>query len=162
MSRDRIIAAVLSGVAVVTVLCGFVLGGNPVTARQERRDEDRSSKLTATATLLQSMYVNTRTLPTSTEAYLQLLAEHPKAFSPSLVEEVPEYRWISAEAYELCMTFETASNRLVFALTRPGFPPQESPDFWAHPQGRTCYPSRIPTWVLQDAATHASSTLIQP
>jgi hypothetical protein len=162
MSRDRIISVALSGVAIITVLCGFILGGNPVTARQERRDADRSSTLSETAMLLHNTYVSTRTLPTSTEAYVRLLAERPGALPSSRANEIPEYRWISAEAYELCMTFETDSHRPASAVTRPGLPPQESPDFWAHTQGRTCYPSRIPSWVLQDAATQASSTLVKP
>ncbi len=162
MSRDRIIAAALSGVAIVTVICGLWLGGNPISARKERRDSERSMQLSQTASLLHTTYTERLTLPTSTEAYLDLRAKNPNGLAMASISEVPDYRWLNSDTYELCMTFETASNRPLSGLTRPALTPEESPDFWAHAAGRTCYLSRLPSWVMQDAATRASSTRPKP
>lgn len=152
MNRDRSITLILGSVGLVTVICGLVLGGNPVTARRGQRDEERSLRLSRASSILNGAYSNTGALPGNTEAYLNLLQTAGFATPEAPVSDIPDYRQLGDETYELCITFEEQSHMGGVRFSQPTIQTEETPDFWSHDAGRTCYTARIPSWVKMDAA----------
>ena len=166
MTRDRSITLILSGIGLVTVVCGLVLGGNPLAARREQRDEERSLRLSRASSILHGAYSINETLPTTTEAYLDLLEGAGFTTPGAPISDIPDYRLLGNETYELCITFEEQSRLSGFRFSQPTIQSEETPDFWSHSAGRTCYTVRIPGWVKTDAAAkkaaNASSTTPTP
>ena len=144
MNRDQRIASALGVVGLVTLVCGLALGGNPLAARRERRDQDRSARLSQASSAIQNIYVTQRHIPTSTEAYIEALQATGMFPRELPIAALPEYRSLGPDTYELCDTFETSIQNQHGSLVRPGLYPEEFPDFWSHDAGKQCYTVRVP------------------
>lgn len=158
MTRDKAIAVVLIGIGTLTVACGLLLGGNPVTARRERRDQERSTRLVQINSALQGAFSLQAKLPTSTEAYVQIVTDAGISTDSGPISEIPSYKLLTDETYELCAEFEGASHASLTTRPRTSSIPEESPDFWSHGTGRTCYKLQIPSWVKTEATTRKAAT----
>lgn len=159
MTRDRLIALVLGTVGVVTAVCGLILGGNPATARREQRDQRRAEQLSQVNNLINNEYALTMAIPTSTEAYRTLIETRGMPNDSSFLE-IPDYRFLGSDSYELCTTFEaeTGLSRVkTTPLPPPGIQAEESPQFWTHGTGRTCYSVRVPSWIKTEANTRKTT-----
>lgn len=137
-----------------------------MAARREQRDEERSLRLSRASSILHGAYSTNEILPTTTKAYLDLLEGAGFASPGAPISDIPDYRQLGNEIYELCMIFEEQSRLSGVRFSQPSIQSEETPDFWSHPAGRTCYTVRIPSWVKMDAAAkkaaNTSSTTPTP
>lgn len=144
MNRDQRIASALGVVGILTLVCGLALGGNPLAARRELRDQDRSARLSQASSAIQNIYITQQHVPTSTEAYTEALRATGVLPNEPTLADLPEYQSLGADTYTLCDTFETSIQNQHGSLIRPGVHPEEYPDFWSHNAGKQCYTIRVP------------------
>lgn len=169
------IALGFAAVGIVTIALGFGLGGSPETARQEARDQQRSQVLANAGYAIEDFYVRNNRLPDQTEyqnAYKRTYPNPPSAYyrggSEAMISsDPPEYRSVSTTSYELCTTFETSNNRN--SSIRPAYvtgtsiyPESDYPDYYAHPEGRTCYGRRLSQYSIEEGRRQAPPPVIQP
>ena len=161
ISRDQAIATSLGIIALATVVVGLSLGGNPATARREKRDQQRVEALSWSQNTAEVHYRNTGSVPTSTAAFWTAKTTLFGGSSPQIAEEFyPEYTFVSSTRYTLCTTFEDVSpNGYGYSLARPTtINGEEPPNFWNHGAGKTCYTINIPRFVQNEVAQMKEQT----
>ena len=140
LSRDRLIVLLGGSLALATVIGGFVLGGTPAHFRMLKNDEARLQRIASDVLVVQTIYNQGQPLPDSNEAFQALPRQYSgKSTSPAID---PVYRNITSSTYELCATFEQASDPKMYdGRPTPSFTtPQYYFDSWrTHPAGRVCY-----------------------
>lgn len=159
------IALAFVAVGILTVALGFGLGGSPETARREDRDQQRSQQLSNAGYAVESFYTRNNRLPNQAEYEDAYRSSYPgssgtyygsRSGTTILPNLPPEYRSVSTTSYELCTTFET-SNMRNGSSVRPAYvtgtnlyPESEYPDYYGHPEGRTCYGRRLSTFTIDE------------
>ncbi len=128
------IAAAASSVAVGAALAGAILlAGSPRQARAERLDALREGELQGIAWAIDRYWELHGALP----ATLGELAAEPRVAIEAVGDPVTgaayEYRPAGGRAYELCATFDAASE------ARRAPERGAAPGYWRHPAGRHCF-----------------------
>lgn len=155
MNRDRRIALGLGLIALATIVAGLCLGGNPASARRERRDQKRIESLSLAQSVAEMHFRTTGTVPTSTTAFEQARNINLRGTSPTPPRDLwPEYTFVSGTRYTLCTTFEEASSEgygqsIAKPITLGG---EEAPNFWDHASGKACYTITVPAFVQEEVA----------
>ena len=151
LSKDRLIVLGVSLLALATLVGGILLGGSPMQARRQKRDEQRQQLIQSVHYALEGSFLNaSSTVPTSTQAYTALLLQNNlgDTYTRHLADlhGWPEYRSLATDQYELCMTFETASTNWENSSYRyiAPYPVKDQADFWNHKAERTCWILTIP------------------
>jgi hypothetical protein len=126
MNIDRVAALVSSIAVAIVVVAAFLLIGTPDEQRQQRLDDRRVAHLQHLAHAVDAYWENHGTLPGSLADLVdgRRLSSLP---TDPVHGEVYDYRATAPASYQLCATFDSASDELG---------PQ---DFWNHPVGRQCY-----------------------
>jgi hypothetical protein len=113
------------------------MSGTPGSARSEALDQRRAEHLAQIHHAVETFATRFGTLPEDLET---LRRADPGATVAELEDPVSgepyAYRVIDERTYELCATFDRASER-----TRPGFSER---DFWNHPAGPHCFTVTVP------------------
>ena len=170
LSTHNLTAIGIALIGIITITIGLLLGATPQQARRETRDEQRSQGLSQIQSILTNQFNANARLATAAEyrdLYSQNLLSFGKGHPFSL--EPATYRIITDTSFELCTSFETAKNNggSMAPTTSPvgaTYPPSESPFYWSHPIGKTCYTVSISQLVTEQAkqqklqATQASTT----
>lgn len=123
----RILLAALMVVTTAAVVAGLAVLGSPATQRELRLDDRRVEDLVEIEHAVGSYRLKHKSLPNSLRA---LFAEMPwttMAADPVTAEPY-EYRVLDQNHYELCATFQRASDERVSS--------------WQHGIGRTCFARR--------------------
>lgn len=157
-------------IGLVTVILGFVAGGTPAQARREARDQLRSGGLSNVSGSVNSFYTMQNRLPTQDE-YQSFYSDRTRLWldgNHPFLSDHPSYRAINPTSYELCTTFESERKNTVntigmepATISKPGvysYPATESPSFWDHPVGKTCYSVVIPYYTLEEAHRRFTTT----
>jgi hypothetical protein len=129
LSRDRILAGVVTAAVLAAIAVGIGLIGWPADERVRQIDVRRVQDLAGVSRTLDLFWTRNGRLPAS----LGELSKEPGAGvttrDPATGAEY-EYQAIDARTYELCAQFESDSAE----LGRPG-----GADFWSHGAGRQCF-----------------------
>lgn len=138
VAPPRGVLAVPAGIAVVLVaVLGLWMSGTPGDARSEALDMRRAEDLAQIHHAVEAFVTRFGTLPEDLET---LRRADPAAAVAELRDPVSgepyAYRVTGERTYELCATFDRASER-----SRPRFPAQ---DFWSHPAGPHCFVITVP------------------
>ena len=134
MSKQRLLAILLSVFVGAAVLAGIFLAGSPAEERSRRADEQRVADLQTISFAIQSYYADTGALPAS----LEEAARQPNTYVPRITDAETEapYGYEPGEngAYRLCATFTAPTPE---TTDRASVPPELS--FWSHGAGDTCF-----------------------
>jgi hypothetical protein len=134
MTRVSRHAAIGAGAALVVAAAlagGLVLTGSPAEARLERLDARRIGDLQRISRLVDAYWRGHGRLPGS----LGEIGPEPGAAGRDPVTGQPyEFRATGETRYELCAIFARRS-----AAERS----EVEPEFWAHGEGRTCFPMEV-------------------
>jgi hypothetical protein len=130
----------IAAVAVaLTAVLGLWMSGSPGMARADALDQRRAQDL---QTIRQAVLHHQATFGALPDSLGALRDYGPGAHVPALrdpVSETPyEYRRLDERRYELCATFERATDTET-ARTRSPYG-----DFWRHPAGRACFTLTVP------------------
>ena len=127
----RLATWTMAALGVTAVVAGLVVLGSPADARRQRIDEHRVSDLQRLSSAIDVQWNRTGQLPENAAAI-------GTPNGPALPRQDPatgagyEYHVIAAAQYELCATFDAAS--------------EDAPGFWSHGPGRMCFtvtPQRV-------------------
>ncbi len=145
LSRDRLVVLLVSALALATIIGGFILGGTPGKLRILKRDEARMQRIADGVNAVSSSFHSGNSLPAYQQDFVKLLTNYPM-HTHSMIED-PLYTRMTSTTYELCTTFEAASdvdNQLYRGPKVPLnalVPAEEHFNAWReHPAGRVCYP----------------------
>lgn len=129
VSLRTILGIVATAAAVAAVVGGFMLVDSPAEARLKRLDGRRVEDLRQIASAVDGHWARHQTLPASPAEALAAV-EWQAALRDPVTEEPYPYRVIDARQYELCATFDRASDA----------PPSRYGDpFWSHTAGQQCF-----------------------
>ncbi len=126
MTRRSPLMGIATGALVLAaVVAGLMLAGSPSEARRRRLDERRAADLRQIGQAIDVYWARTRRLPSApadlTRPGLQVALTDPVTHEPY------GYDVLGPQAYRLCATFESPSDRI-------GDLP-----FWTHGTGRQCF-----------------------
>ena len=128
LSLRALFGALAATVAAVVVVAGLMVMGPPGEARLRRLDTRRADDLRQTANAVDLYWQRHKTLPASLTDAAKDAGWQP-ASDPSSGKPYA-YRVLGGKQYELCATFERASDA----------PPSSSADpFWSHSSGHQCF-----------------------
>lgn len=131
MTGRQALAGVVSVVVFAAVIAGIVILGSPSEERARRLDQRRVSELRGIRSAVDFFYVDKGRLPAS----LDELATQPgvRVSADPVTNEAYRYRPLGGDAFELCATFERASE------LQPG----SGVDIWQHPAGAHCFTLKV-------------------
>lgn len=142
----KILAIILSVVALVSIVIGFFVVGTPIDQRNRRFDEQRVQELQ----MLQGQIVNFWTLKHNLPSDLSLLEDDISGFIVPMdpaSKTAYEYKITGPLTFELCATFAISSqitDGIGRGKTSPVYYPNGSMgDNWNHEAGRTCFTRTI-------------------
>lgn len=127
--RRRAVGAALIVIVVAAVVAGIILVGPPSEARLRQLDERRVEDLMALGQQMDVYYTRRGALPPS----LDSLSAEPGIelrTNDRVTGASYEFRALDARSYELCATFDRASD------PEGG---ERTDRFWTHGAGRTCF-----------------------
>lgn len=126
MSRDRMLAAIVSGVVLTAIITSFILLGAPSAERIQRLDEQRVADLQQLTRALAERSARYGALPDDLSALVdgQLLHDLPRDPETGLSYD---YVLTGTRTYRLCANFSAASRADEFRA------------FWTHAAGYTCF-----------------------
>jgi hypothetical protein len=131
LTGRQVLAGVVSLVVVAAIATGVVILGSPSEERARRLDRLRVSELEGLKTAVEFYHRANGRLPAS----LSELASEPgvRVSADPTTSEPYRYRTVSADEFELCATFERASE------------PQRGSgvNIWQHPAGAHCFTLKI-------------------
>jgi hypothetical protein len=131
----RIFAAAVSLAAVVALVAGLWVAGNPTRVRALRLDDQREGHLDAIADAVDLYWDQHESLPPSLEA----LSRERGVFLQSIDDPESgreyEYRALGDREYELCATFDIEDQPTDALRGRI----RRGTRFWEHGAGRTCF-----------------------
>lgn len=131
MAGRQLLAGIVSLVVASAIVTGMVILGSPSDARAKRLDALRVTELLGITTAINYFHSENGRLP----ATLDELSKQPGVrISMDPATGAPyRYRVLGAEEFELCGTFERASE------VREG----SGVDVWHHPAGAYCFMKKI-------------------
>ena len=132
MTARSIFGVALGLVSAAAVVAGLAVVGSPAEARLKRLDERRVTDLQTLNNLLNQYWSRHKALPASLDEALNSAGWASSTRDPVTGELYP-YRIVEGRRYELCATFDRASDQ----------PPSTSAPFWSHSSGRQCFPMEI-------------------
>ena len=131
LTGRQVLAGVVSLVVVAAIAAGVVILGSPSEERARRLDRRRVAELQGLRTAVNYAYMQKGKLPAS----LDELANEPgvRVSTDPVTGAAYRYRTVGAEEFELCATFERASE------------PHEGSgvDIWQHPAGEHCFTLKV-------------------
>lgn len=128
LSVRVLFGAALAVAAIGAVGGGFLLVGSPEEARLQRLDDRRVSDLQQIQRAVSLQWTRTRHLPESIDAAVRETSAAEPLRDPTA--QVPyDYRVLDGANYEVCATFDRASDG----------GPYPGDAFWSHPAGRACF-----------------------
>lgn len=122
----------------VAVTFGFWTLGSPLRQREVAWDSVRVANLREAAREIRARWkrkddAEARQLPASLRALVSAPGAQPLSLQDPVTRQFYEYQVREGSAYELCATFERASDEPSKAPA--GLPPS----FWYHERGRRCF-----------------------
>ena len=131
MTGRQLLAGVVSLVVAAAIITGVVILGSPSNERALRLDQRRVSDLEGLQSAVNFYFGEHATLPAS----LEELSREPgvRIASDPVTGVAYRYRAIGAEQFELCGTFERASEPRV----------SSGVDVWQHPPGDHCFTKKV-------------------
>ena len=130
--RRDLLPALGAAAATVAVVAGLVALGSPADQRLERLDARRAEDLDAISRAIDRHEVTHERLPATLDE-LQRRSDVQVAITDPVTREPYGYEAGEGTAYELCATFELATEEREFRRGRP---------FSRHEAGRHCFPLR--------------------
>lgn len=124
---------------ILTIAAGFLILGTPQQARQMRLDMQRVSDLQMLQSEITNYYQQKQSLPTSLAQLNDPLLYNTVPVDPE-TNQPYEYTKTAELGFQLCATFNAASNENVPSRTMPvkvGGVPQA--DNWTHTAGHSCF-----------------------
>jgi hypothetical protein len=134
----QVLAGVVSVVVLAAVVTGIVILGSPSEERARRLDRRLVEELSSIKTAVDSYYSKNGILPESLDELwkgspgLDLNAPFDVIRDP-VPPNAYRYRVVAADAFELCGTFERASEPRV----------SSGVDVWQHLAGAHCFPLKV-------------------
>lgn len=125
-----VLAGVVLLVVAAVVVGGFLVVGSPAEARLRRLDDRRVSDLRRLVGAVNLYWTRKHALPDSIDAAITEGSWDVRPVDPGTSQPY-EYRVIKAAEFELCASFDRAS--------QGGLPTVRDDPFWSHPAGRQCY-----------------------
>ncbi len=132
---------VVMGVVAVAVVGGFFIVGSPQEERLRRFDDRRAQDLQ----MLQAEIINYWQLKRELPRSLDMLKDDIRGFAPAVDPESGasyEYATKSPLVFELCATFNRASNVAMPSAPRQAYPYGGEIN-WEHKAGKTCFERTI-------------------
>ena len=131
MTGRQMLAGIVSAVVVAAIVTGIVILGSPSEERARRLDQVRVSELEGIKTAVEFYQRANGRLPASLSE-LSLQPGVRISTDPTTNEPYP-YRTVSADEFELCATFDRASE------------PQRGSgvNIWQHPAGAHCFTLKV-------------------
>ncbi|MFH0873625.1 MAG: hypothetical protein V1846_02155 [Candidatus Komeilibacteria bacterium] len=133
---NKILFWVAIAVVAAAIVGGFMLSGSPQQARKTNLDDSRVSSLSQINTAINLFYDNKKVLP----QLLSELQQQPVYYVSMITDPVTavpfEYKITGATTYDLCATFDLASDQ---SSNLPVDPYYNGSTFWQHPAGNYCY-----------------------
>jgi hypothetical protein len=143
---------ITSAVLLVLIVIGFVQMGSPQQARLMLEDTQRVNNLSQTQSYIVEYWRTTGALPATLEAVNDPL-QYIQVPTDPVTHEAYEYRATGALSFELCATFNTASDAKTTAQlseARPMYDAFGTDEYFTHGAGRTCFERTIdPTRIQQ-------------
>ena len=131
MAGRQLLAGIVSLVVASAIVTGMVILGSPSEARAKRLDARRVTELIGITTAVNYFHSEKGRLPASLD---ELSKEPGVRISTDPTTGAPyRYRVFGAEEFELCGTFERASE----AQEGSGV------DVWQHPPGDHCFTRKV-------------------
>ena len=142
--KPRLLAWIVSAVALASIIAGFFVIGTPAVQRSRRFDEQRVQNLQT----VQSQIINYWTLKTILPPALASLEDNISGFAipkDPLTKENYEYMVKGPLSFELCGVFATKSENLspAFKGAMPVSPYEPFGQNWNHEAGRVCFERTI-------------------
>jgi len=131
MTGRQLLAVIVSVVVVAAIATGIAILGSPTEERSRRLDRVRVTELQGIRKAVEFFYSENKRLPAS----LDELSKQPgvRVSTDPVTAEEYRYRTVSADEFELCATFERASE------PQPG----SGVDIWQHPAGAHCFTLKV-------------------
>ena len=131
MTGREVLAGVVSLVVAAAIITGVVILGSPSNERALRLDQRRVSDLEGMLTAVNFYFAEHAKLPAS----LEELSRQPgvRIARDPVTGVAYRYRAIGVEQFELCGTFERASEPRV----------SSGVDVWQHPSGDHCFTKKV-------------------
>jgi hypothetical protein len=146
--RSSLLARAAGAATLLVLAIGLFSAGSPRTARFEEIDRRRVTEIQQISNSVEGYYRERRELPGTLDSLLRFPSTYVESVQDPVTHRPYEYRTVDSTTYELCATFDGAnpSDRR-FAPGRP-----DSPGFWRHGRGHTCYTLVIPRSIVEARA----------
>lgn len=132
---NKVVAIVVILVVAAAIVVALVVGDTPQEARERKADDVRVRDLQQLYYSVNSYYQNEESLPTS---LVDLGDPVVESFKDPLTEEPYTYRVVSNNQFELCATFDTATDAAREDIYYPT-KPDSSYNIRFHDAGLNCF-----------------------